>query len=138
MLSAKRLAGLAVLVLSGLAMVACPPDPTAKPTSTPGFGGVVSLTEWAVGAPPPVSSGEVRFDVLNGGETVHQLAIYRGGSLSGDAIDGGELVARTGNILAGRTDAVQASLQPGSYWLVCPIPGHTALGMSAQLTAEAQ
>ena len=107
------------------------------PGSPPDFEVPVSLAEWAVTTDPSVGSGEVRFDVTNDGGTVHQLAIYRGGSLAGDSIIGGTLVARTGNIQAGGTDALQAALEPGDYWLVCPIPGHTAVGMNAQLTVDA-
>lgn len=135
--SPKRSAALAVLVLAAMTAVACPgDDPTPTPTEppTPPTPVPVTLNEWSVAAPSPVGSGEVRFDVTNDGGAVHQLAVYRGGSLSGDSIDGGTLIARTGNIQAGGTDALQASLEPGSYWLVCPIPGHTASGMSVQLT----
>ena len=107
------------------------PTPT-EPPGAPDFEVPVSLTEWAVTADASVDSGEVRFDVSNGGGTVHQLAVYRGGSLAGDAIDGGTLVARTGNIQTGGTGELQASLEPGDYWLVCPVPGHTASGMSAR------
>ena len=107
------------------------------PGSPPDYEVHVSLAEWAATTDPSVGSGEARFDVTNDGGTVHQLAIYRGGSLAGDSIIGGTLVARTGNIQAGGTDALQAALEPGDYWLVCPIPGHTAAGMSAQLTVDA-
>lgn len=82
-------------------------------------------------------SGDVRFDVRNDGKTVHAFAIYRGGDLDGDSIAGGTLVAQTKNIRAGETVTLQESLEPGDYWLVCPIPGHTALGMNAQLTVDA-
>ena len=138
----KTMAGLAVLILVGAVAVACGGygdgggngNGDQDEPAPPDFEVAVSLTEWAVAAASSVGSGEVRFDVANDGGTVHQLAVYRGGSLSGDSIDGGTLVARTGNIQAGGTDALQASLEPDNYWLVCPIPGHTASGMAAQLT----
>ncbi len=140
----KVIAGLAVLVLVGLAAVACGGDGDGNGNGggdgdqndgrAPDVEVAVALSEWAVAAEASVGSGEVRFDVTNDGATVHQLAVYRSGSLEGDSIDGGTLVARTGNIQAGGTDALQASLEPGDYWLVCPIPGHTASGMSTPLT----
>ena len=138
----KTMAVLVVLILVGAVAVACGSygggDGNGKgdqdePTP-PDFEVPVSLSEWAVTADASVGSGEVRFEVTNGGGAVHQLAVYRGGSLEGDAIDGGTLVARTGNIQVGGTDALQASLEPGDYWLVCPITGHTAAGMNAELT----
>ena len=137
--SPKRSAGLVVLVLAAMTALACNGTPTPTPTPPPpDFEVAVALSEWAVAAAAAVGSGEVRFDVTNGGGIVHQLAIYRGGSLSGDSIDGGTLVARTTNIQVGGTDTLQESLEAGDYWLVCPIPGHTAFGMSAQLTVEAR
>ena len=135
MRSLKVMAGLLVLLL---VVGACGGDAetttTEEPDAPPDFEVAVALSEWAVGAEASVGSGEVRFDVSNGGGTIHQLAVYRGGSLNGDSIDGGTLVARTRNIQAGGSDALQASLEPGSYWLVCPIAGHTVAGMSTQLT----
>ena len=135
MRSLKVVVGLLALLLVAGACNGTPP-PT-EPTPRPDFEVPVSLAEWAVTAEASVGSGEVRFDVTNDGGTVHQLAIYRGGTLSGDSIEGGTLVAGTGNIRAGGTDALQEPLDPGDYWLVCPITGHTAAGMSAQLTVEA-
>ena len=138
----KTMAGLAVLILVGATAVACGGNgggdgngngDSGEPVP-PDFVVPVALGEWTVAAEASVGSGEVRFDVSNEGGTVHQLAVYRGGSLAGDAIDGGTLVARTRNVQAGGTDALQAFLEPGDYWLVCPITGHTAAGMSAQLT----
>ncbi len=131
MRSLKSISSHVVLILGAITAVALTPTPTPTPTA-----GLVTLTEWSVTAQAVVGSGDVRFDVWNDGGTVHQLAVYRGGSLSGDAIVGGTLVARTGNILAGGTDVLPAILGPGAYWLVCPIPGHTALGMSAQLVVD--
>lgn len=135
----KTIAGLAILSLVGAAAVACGGygggnGDQGGPTPPPDFTVAVSLDEWTVAAASSAGSGEVRFDVTNEGGATHQFAIYRGGSLSGDSIDGGTLIARTGNIQARRSFALQASLEPGDYWLVCPIRGHTASGMSTQLT----
>ncbi len=129
MRSPKRLAGLLVLILAAITAVATTPPPPSPLVP-------VSLTEWSVTALGTVESGEVRFDVQNDGGAVHQLAIYRGGSLRGDSIDGGTLIARTGNIRPGETETLQTSLEPGDYWLVCPITGHTVAGMSAQLSVD--
>ena len=133
MRSLKVMVGLlALLLVAG----ACNGDDETPepPVVAPDFEVPVSLSEWAVTADASVGSGEVRFDVTNDGGTVHQLAIYQGGSLEGDSIVGGTLVARTGNLQTGGTDALQAALGPGDYWLVCPISGHTVAGMNAPLT----
>ena len=138
MRSLKVMAGLLALLLvagaCGYGETTTTTTTTEEPTVTPDFEVAVALSEWAVGAEASVGRGEVRFNVTNGGGTVHQLAVYRGGSLSGDSIDGGELIGRTGNIRADGTDALQVSLDPGSYWLVCPISGHTAAGLSTEIT----
>lgn len=139
--SPKRLVGLAVLMLSGLTMVACP-TPTPTPTE-PGppppsdSKAAVTLTEWAVKyalQEPGGAFGTVEFTVRNDGDAVHAFAIYRGGSLAGDSIEVGELLARTKNIQAGEMATLSETLEPGDYWLVCPITSHTELGMNAQLT----
>ena len=135
MRSSKVMVGvLALLLVAG----ACKGEPTKppEPTDTPDCGdgdNPVSLAEWSVTAQASTGRGENRFCISNDGGTVHQLAIYRGGSLSGDTIDGGTLLAQTNNIRAGEATTLQESLEPGDYWLVCPIPGHTAAGMHAQL-----
>ena len=108
----------------------------------PPDGIAVVLTEWSITGEEgkslkPLPGGEARFDVRNDGGTVHALAIYRGGDPLGDTIDGGTLLAQTKNIQAGETARLQELLEPGYYWLVCPITGHTAAGMSAQLTVHA-
>lgn len=141
----KTMAGLAVLILVGMVAVACGGDGNgggngngdqSEVPSPPVSEVAVSLAEWSVTAAASVGSGEVRFDVRNDGEAVHAFAIYQGGVLDGDAIDGGTLLAQTKNVPARETATLQASLEPGGYWLVCPIPGHTALGMSAQLVVD--
>ena len=132
MRSLKVMVGLLALLLVAGACNGDSEDP--KPPGPPPPEVPVSLAEWTVAVEAPVGSGEVRFAVRNDGGTVHQLAVYRGGSLAGDAIEGGTLIARTRNIEAGGTLALEAPLEPGQYWLVCPIAGHTASGMSAELT----
>ena len=138
----KTMAGLAVLILVGAAAVACGGDGDGndngdqdEPTP-PDSKVAATLTEWAIeyaAHPPEGAVGTVEFTVRNDGDVVHAFAIHQGGSLVGDSIDRGEPVGRTGNIGPGETVTLQRFLEPGDYWLVCPIPGHTALGMAAQL-----
>src|SRR5215216_2594618 len=90
----------------------------------------VSLGDmWVKADKPTVKAGEVTFAVENEGATTHGLAIARtpvdapGGMLAEDA-----LLGKGKEIAGGETDTVTADLEPGSYELVCFLPGHYAAG----------
>ena len=94
----------------------------------------VALTEWSItgeeGRPlKALPSDEVLLTVHNDGTMVHKLAIWEGEKVVGDRVEGGTFVAETGFIEPGDVTTLQADLEPADHVLICPIPGHTALGM---------
>jgi len=138
----NRVALVAALVgLVGFALAACdsgsPVNPTPTPTTpatTNGSGSsgpatelAVSLKEWAIGLPQDeVAAGKYKFTVTNEGEFPHNIVIK----------DGGE-VGRTPTF--GKADVPQVlevDLQPGTYNVVCDVPGHAEQGMTMELVVK--
>jgi uncharacterized cupredoxin-like copper-binding protein len=76
-----------------------------------------------------VKAGEVTFAVKNEGATTHGMAMALtpvdapGGMLPAD-----KLLAKGAALAGGATDLITADLEPGSYELVCFLPGHYAAG----------
>ena len=103
--------------------------------------GHLLLTEWDVSALSSVLSQEVKpgrstLEVHNDGQTVHRLAIWRGGTVEGDQVVGGSLVAETGFIMAGEFTTLDVDLEPGEYVLLCSVRGHAARGMYASVLLQ--
>jgi hypothetical protein len=105
----------------------------------------VALEDFSV-TPDPASvpHGEITFAAQNLGATPHELLVVRT-DLAADAlpVDGAEvdesgldIVVRLSDISAGMSVAGEADLEPGSYVLICNVPGHYALGMAASFTLE--
>ncbi len=102
--------------------------------------GHLLLTEWEVSALSSVLSQEVKpgrstLEVHNDGQTVHRLAIWRGGVVEGDQVVGGTLVAETEYIRPGKMTTMDLELESGEYVLVCTVRGHLARGMYATVKA---
>jgi plastocyanin len=86
----------------------------------------VAMTEYAFG-PDAVSvkAGEsVTAD--NQGATVHNLTIF----------DGSDELAGTEDVDPGQTDTLEVDVDPGTYEMICTIPGHEDLGMAGEFTVE--
>jgi uncharacterized cupredoxin-like copper-binding protein len=90
----------------------------------------VSLGDmWIKADKPTVKAGEVTFAVKNEGATTHGMALALtpvdapGGMLAEDT-----LLGKGKEIGGGETDVITADLKPGSYELVCFLPGHYAAG----------
>ncbi|HEX9889965.1 MAG TPA: multicopper oxidase domain-containing protein [Nitriliruptorales bacterium] len=82
----------------------------------------VTLSEFAIGPDPVMIDGGGVLTVTNNGAAVHNLAVKEGGPSTPD--------------LAPAESATLdiSTLAPGTYTLVCTIPGHEAAGMSTTLT----
>lgn len=116
----KFLLLLPVAMLGG--MLACTPagptGPTAKGPSGPR---AVTLKEWAI-EPKELTAkaGSVTFEVKNAGNIEHNFVV--------------EGVGQIDSLLAGQTKSLQVSVQPGTYSVICSLPGHKEAGMTGRLT----
>jgi uncharacterized cupredoxin-like copper-binding protein len=68
--------------------------------------------------------GKITFSVTNFGQDDHNFAIRKHGVHYGS----------TGRIAHGAHATLTVTLPPGTYVLLCSIPGHAALGMITHLT----
>ncbi len=137
MLTSKSSFWSLMLIATAVLGVACdPPLPTPTPTPTPDA--FVALTEWAIteqggGGLALAGRTDVTFEVRNEGGQNHQLAVWQGGMVEGDEVNGGTQVGLTA-VGPGETTTLRLEdLASGTYLLTCPIPGHTLLGMHTEL-----
>ena len=77
----------------------------------------VSLSEWSIAGQGglslrPLPSGEATLEVRNDGRASHRLALWRGGSVVGDEVRGGILVAETPFVRPGGTATLDVDLEP--------------------------
>jgi uncharacterized cupredoxin-like copper-binding protein len=98
----------------------------------------VSLGDmWVKADKTTVKAGEVSFAVTNEGATTHGLAIAPTPiKQSGGMLDAAALVGAGDELGAGANGNVTADLKPGSYELVCFLPGHYAAGQKLPFTVE--
>ncbi len=122
---------MALVVLAAVGAAACggrqaapPEQPQAQPAApeegtvmvtTREFGFTLSATE--------VPAGRVKFVVRNEGTVEHDFVIV-------------ELDKRTSQIRPGQTEELVVDLRPGTYTLVCEVPGHKEAGMTAKLVVR--
>jgi uncharacterized cupredoxin-like copper-binding protein len=82
---------------------------------------------WVKADKASVKAGEVTFAVKNEGATMHGMAMaLTPVDAAGPAEDA--LLAQGKQLAGGATDLITADLKPGSYELVCFLPGHYAAG----------
>lgn len=82
----------------------------------------VSVKEWGMTV-GEVPSGAVTFVVKNDGAVEHNLVIK-------------ETQTRLDGIQPGQTKELRATLQPGTYTIVCDIAGHEEAGMHTTVTVK--
>ncbi len=70
-----------------------------------------------------IKAGSITFNVKNVGSLPHNLEIK-------------ELSKVTENIDAGKTATLTVDLKPGTYTVICNIPGHEQLGMKISITVQ--
>jgi uncharacterized cupredoxin-like copper-binding protein len=84
---------------------------------------------WVKADTTSVKAGKVTFAVKNTGATTHGLAIVPAPAKApGGMLDESVFVAQGKQLAGGESDTVTAELKPGSYQLVCFLPGHFAAG----------
>ncbi len=125
--------GVVALVASGCGSSSSKANTSSSPTSggtiAPGSGSKVTVgeTEYKLAlSTDSFTAGSYTFTAVNNGKIVHALEI-----------DGPGVHAVTGDIEPGQSASVSVQLQPGKYDVFCPIPGHKALGMNAEITVTA-
>jgi plastocyanin len=99
------------------------------------FGGVafaqdstfeVELGEFYIDMPATLPAGPITLEVTNAGSMPHTLTIQGNG-----------VTLQLGETLSGGGAATwELDLEPGSYTIWCPIPGHRDAGMELTLTVE--
>ncbi len=119
-----------MLLMVAVLATACGPGGGGQPGGgQPGGGGAgggvsVDEKEWQItlGA-KEVSAGTVKFTVKNDGSVEHNFVIK-------------EANVRLDGIQPGTSKEFTANLKPGTYTVLCDIPGHEEAGMKATLTVK--
>ncbi len=70
-----------------------------------------------------VKAGPITFNLKNNGPSPHNIAIKELNQTS-ETIDGG------------KSTSLKADLKPGTYTVICAVPGHEQLGMKMMLTVQ--
>jgi uncharacterized cupredoxin-like copper-binding protein len=93
------------------------------------------------------NSGPVTFDIQNQGPSTHEFVVFKtdiaqdqlpvgnDGTVNEDA-KGLEHIDEEEDIAAGSSKNLSTTLKPGSYVVICNLPGHYAQGMHAELTVS--
>ena len=101
---------------------AAAPAPAAK-------GGIaVTLGDMWIKSPVATAkAGKVTFQVKNSGATMHQFAIVKAPAQLAAGVPTGAL-GKSAQLMGGQSGTVTTTLKPGSYALVCLMPGHYQAG----------
>lgn len=126
----------AILIVS-IALGAC------APVSSGGEKVDVALIDFEISADPTsVPSGVTDFAITNDGSMVHEVEIFAGADpdrsldVSNSVADttGLDLIDEVEDILPSSTARLAVDLEPGTYLVICNLPGHYEQGMSTYLT----
>lgn len=103
----------------------------------------IDLVDFGITAQPDVaSSGRTDLAIVNDGAIVHEVEIF-GGVEAGQTLTVSNSVANTTDldlidevedILPSSTSTLVVDLEPGTYLVICNLPGHYGQGMAAYLT----
>ena len=117
--------GIIVAVIAALVVVACGgAQQTPAAPEAPSEVEIV-LKEWAIEPQElTVKAGEVTFKVENGGNLEHDFVI--------EGVEGGKVDL----IVPGDSQTLVVNLSPGSYTVICSVPGHKEAGMIGTLTVS--
>ena len=92
--------------------------------------------------PADVPSGRILLEATNEGSMTHEIEIFAGAEEGAELPVEANVADTTGltlldeveDIVPGATGTLTVELEPGTYLVVCNLPGHYAAGMSAFLT----
>jgi nitrite reductase (NO-forming) len=125
-----------ILHTSGAPM---PPKPVAATAPAAGaVKGAVQVTMgdmWIKSSTASVKAGKVTFQVKNAGPSMHGLGIVKAPAkiVNGEPVD---MLAQGKHLMGGESGTITANLKPGSYELVCHMPGHYAAGQHIPFTVR--
>jgi uncharacterized cupredoxin-like copper-binding protein len=109
--------------------------PAAPAAGGPGTTVAATEKEYAIALDKSsVPAGNVTFDTKNTGSLPHTIAVTAADGASKAKGVTGKVIGDSGNIDAGKSGTLTVNLQPGTYQVVCNVPGHVQLGMIVQLT----
>lgn len=116
--------------------------PTAAPTAPPATGGggpgtPIAATEKDFAIALDKSSapaGTITFNAVNQGPSPHNIGVVAGNGASRAGGITGQVIKVSENFDAGKSATLAVDLQPGTYQIVCTVPGHVQLGMILQFT----
>jgi nitrite reductase (NO-forming) len=119
-----------ILHTTGAPKVAAPKP--AAPAADPAAAakGIVQVSMgdmWIKTPTPTVRAGKVTFQTKNVGATMHGLGIVKAPAkiVNGEPAD---MLGEGKHLMGGQSDSFTVNLKPGSYELVCHMPGHYAAG----------
>lgn len=123
--AARALAAGLLLPALSLAASACGSGKAAS--GAPAGAVEVQLEEFAI-EPKEVTAGagDVTLTARNAGSTEHNLVLEQGG----------KTVAEIPVVGVGKAETLRVKLGPGTYTVVCTLPGHRDAGMVATLTVK--
>lgn len=88
--------------------------------------GVVAMTEYAFGPDAVTVKAGASVTAENEGAAAHNLTLF----------DGEDEVTGTEDVDPGQSDTLEIDVDPGTYEMICTIPGHEDLGMAGEITVE--
>ena len=130
---------LGVLAAFALASAACSSGSGSSGSHTVKVG----LAEYSI-APDvqSVTAGDVTFDVTNDGTTLHEMVLIKtDDDPTGLPMENGEAsevgsVGEVADLKAGASGTLKVRLDPGTYVMICNLPGHYVSGMRTAFTVS--
>jgi uncharacterized cupredoxin-like copper-binding protein len=117
---------------------------TAAPSAAPATGAVtIRMSEFAFDPKEAVvKAGKVTISAPNDGKVVHELVVLKTDAepsalpMKGGEVDESSSVGEVADVEAGATKKTTLHLSPGTYAIVCNLPGHYKSGMYGSLTVQ--
>jgi len=83
-----------------------------------------------------VPAGPVTFKMTNMGPSPHNIGVTAGDAASKDKGITGMTLKEGAVINMGQNESITVDLKPGTYQVVCTVPGHAQLGMVVPITVK--
>jgi hypothetical protein len=92
---------------------------------------------WIKPGASTAKAGKVDFAVTNEGATAHGLAVVEApAKVDGGMVDESTLLGKGKELGGGESEVVSFDLKPGSFELICYLPGHYGAGQKTAFTVE--